>query len=64
MADEDKIKNKAQQAKGKAKKAAGEMTDDERMKNEGKSDESKAKMKQAGEHAKDTARSARDAFKK
>jgi uncharacterized protein YjbJ (UPF0337 family) len=64
MAREDKIKNKAQQATGKAKQVAGEATDNEDMKDEGKSDQAKADMKQAGEHAKDTARSARDAFKK
>ena len=64
MAHDDKIKNKTQQATGKGKEVVGEATDDESMKNEGKSDQAKAKTKQAAEHAKDSARSARDAFKK
>ena len=49
----DKIKNTAEDAKGNAKEAAGRVTGNERLEAEGKVDQSKADLKQAGEKAKD-----------
>jgi len=50
---DDKIKNDATDAKGKAKEAAGKATDDERMEAEGKGDQISADVKGAGEKVKD-----------
>ena len=41
---------------GKAKEAAGKATDDEQLEAEGKVDQSKADLKQAGEKVKDAFR--------
>jgi uncharacterized protein YjbJ (UPF0337 family) len=49
----DKAKNAAQDAKGKAKEAAGKSTDNDRLETEGKADQSKADVKNAGEKVKD-----------
>lgn len=49
----DKIKNAAEDAKGTAKEATGRATGNERLEAEGKVDQSKADLKQAGEKAKD-----------
>ena len=53
MGTEDKARNTAEDVKGKAKEAAGKVTDDERLEAEGKTDQSKADLKQAGENVKD-----------
>ncbi|WP_168625559.1 MULTISPECIES: CsbD family protein [unclassified Cryobacterium] len=53
MGADDKMKNKAEEVAGKAKEAAGKMTDDERLEAEGKGDQTKANLKQAGENVKD-----------
>jgi uncharacterized protein YjbJ (UPF0337 family) len=53
MGADDKMKNAAEEAAGKAKEAAGKMTDDERLEAEGKGDQTKANLKQAGENVKD-----------
>lgn len=53
MGTGDKIHNAAEEAKGKAKEAAGEATDDEHLEAEGKADQAKASLKQAGEKVKD-----------
>lgn len=53
MGPEDKFANKAEELKGKAKERLGDLTDDEQMENEGKRDETKANLKQAGEKIKD-----------
>jgi uncharacterized protein YjbJ (UPF0337 family) len=53
----DKAKNKTQAAKGKVKKGAGKALDDPYMEGEGKADQVKGNLKQAGEKVK-------DAFKK
>lgn len=53
MGASDKLRNKMDEAKGKAKEAVGDAKDDERLKAEGRSDQSKADIKQAGEKAKD-----------
>jgi uncharacterized protein YjbJ (UPF0337 family) len=57
MGLDDKIDNAAEKLGGKGKEAAGEATGDDRLKAEGKGDQAKADLKQAGEKVK-------DAFKK
>jgi uncharacterized protein YjbJ (UPF0337 family) len=54
---DDKMRNKAEAAKGKGKEKAGEATDDERMVGEGRGEQTRSDLKQAGEKVK-------DAFKK
>ncbi|WP_034648135.1 CsbD family protein [Cellulomonas sp. HZM] len=53
MGLDDKIRNTAEEAKGKIKEAAGKATDDEKLEAEGKGDQAKADVKQAGEKVKD-----------
>ena len=53
MGAEDKLSNKAEELKGKAKEGIGDVTDDEQMENEGRRDQTKANLKQAGEKIKD-----------
>jgi uncharacterized protein YjbJ (UPF0337 family) len=53
MSNEDKIKNKGEGVLGKAKEGLGDATDDQSLANEGKKDQSKADLKQAGEKVKD-----------
>lgn len=57
MGRENKAANKVTEAKGKIKKKAGQATDNPDLEAEGRVEESKADLKQAGEKAK-------DAFKK
>ena len=57
MSAADKAKDKAQAAKGKVKKETGKALDDPYLEGEGKADQVKGNMKQAGEKVK-------DAFKK
>lgn len=49
----DKIENESEKLTGKAKEAAGKATDDGSLEAEGKVDQSKADIKQAGEKVKD-----------
>jgi uncharacterized protein YjbJ (UPF0337 family) len=49
----DKAKNKAQELSGKAKEAVGKVTGDKSTENEGKSDQVKSNLKDAGEKVKD-----------
>ena len=53
MGTEDKFKNQAEGALGSAKEKIGDATDDESMQAEGKTEQSKADLKQAGEKVKD-----------
>ena len=53
MATEDKINNKAEELKGKAKEAVGKATNDDELANQGKRDQAKGNLKQAGEKVKD-----------
>lgn len=53
----DKIEHAAEEAKGKIKEGTGKATDDERLEAEGRGEQSKANLKQAGDDV-------RDAFKK
>jgi uncharacterized protein YjbJ (UPF0337 family) len=54
MGLDDKIGNAAEKAGGKAKEAAGAATDNERLEAEGKGDQAKADLKNAGEKVKDS----------
>jgi uncharacterized protein YjbJ (UPF0337 family) len=45
--------SKFDEAKGRVKEAAGDLTDDERLKREGKADQAGAKAKEAVEDVKD-----------
>jgi uncharacterized protein YjbJ (UPF0337 family) len=56
MGLDDKIENTSAKLAGKAKETAGEATDDERLEAEGKMDQTKADLKQAGEKVKDAFR--------
>lgn len=53
MGLDDKIKNKAEDAGGKAKEAAGTAHGDEELRQEGKTDQQKSSLKDAGENIKD-----------
>jgi len=57
MSTEDKIKNKIEDLGGKAKEAVGKVTKDRDTRNEGRADQAKSNLKDAGEKVK-------DAFKK
>jgi uncharacterized protein YjbJ (UPF0337 family) len=49
----DKMKDKAQVAKGETKQKVGDATDNEQWQAEGKADQVKGNLKQAGEKVKD-----------
>jgi uncharacterized protein YjbJ (UPF0337 family) len=53
MGYDDKVDNASEDVAGKLKEAAGKATDDERLEAEGKTDQAKADLKQAGEKVKD-----------
>jgi len=53
MAMGDKMKHAAEEAKGKVKEATGRATDNESLEAEGRADQAKADLKQAGDKAKD-----------
>ncbi|MBK8468335.1 MAG: CsbD family protein [Candidatus Phosphoribacter sp.] len=53
MSATDKVKNVAEDLKGKAKEAAGKITGDEGLEAEGRGDQIKADVKKAGENIKD-----------
>jgi uncharacterized protein YjbJ (UPF0337 family) len=57
MATDDKIDNAAENLGGKVKEGVGRATDDEQLETEGKTDQAKASVKQAGEKIKDVFRS-------
>jgi uncharacterized protein YjbJ (UPF0337 family) len=58
MSGEDKLRNKGQELKGQAKEGVGRATDDEQLEAEGRADQTKSNVKQAGEKAKDAVRGA------
>jgi uncharacterized protein YjbJ (UPF0337 family) len=62
MSAKDKIKNAAQDVSGKAKQATGEATGDRDTEMEGRSDQVKADVKNAGEQAKDAAGKVKQSF--
>ncbi|WP_345496737.1 CsbD family protein [Nocardia callitridis] len=49
----DKAQNKAEELAGQAKEKLGQVTGDEDSENEGKADQAKSNLKDAGEKAKD-----------
>ncbi|WP_349898810.1 CsbD family protein [Parafrigoribacterium soli] len=53
MGLDDKAENAAEKLGGKGKEAVGKATDDEKLEAEGKGDQFKANMKEAGENVKD-----------
>jgi uncharacterized protein YjbJ (UPF0337 family) len=53
MGIDDKVKNAAQEAKGKIKEGLGDLTDNPKLQAEGKADQAAANVKQAGEDVKD-----------
>ena len=53
MGKDDKVDNKVEDIKGKAKEGIGKATDDKSLENQGKKDQAKSDLKQAGEKAKD-----------
>ncbi|WP_422745230.1 CsbD family protein [Mycobacterium sp. WMMD1722] len=57
MSGTDKANNKIEELGGKAKEAVGKVTGDQSTENEGKGDQAKSDLKDAGEKVK-------DAFKK
>ena len=56
MSTEKKAADKATEVKGKIKKRAGQATDDAGLEAEGRAEESKGALKQAGEKVKDALR--------
>jgi len=64
MGLDDKIRNSAEEAAGKVKETTGQATDNEELEAEGKADQVKANVKQAGEKVKDAAKDAADSFKR
>jgi len=57
MSATDKIKNKAQAAKGQIKKTSGEVTNNRRLESEGKEERAAGELRQAGEKVKDAVES-------
>jgi uncharacterized protein YjbJ (UPF0337 family) len=57
MAGDKKAKHAGEKVKGKVKEGAGKITGNERLKAEGKAEQSKADVKQGGEKVKDAAKS-------
>ena len=53
MTTTDKAKNTGQQAKGKMKEAAGKLSGNGKLRAEGRADQTKGNLKQAGEKVKD-----------
>lgn len=53
MGLDDKIKNEAEDSKGKIKETAGDATDNKKLEAEGKGDQASASVKKAGENIKD-----------
>jgi uncharacterized protein YjbJ (UPF0337 family) len=56
MGYDDKVRNQSENASGKVKEGVGKVTDNERLEAEGKGDQIKANLKQAGEKVKDAFR--------
>jgi len=55
MSTKDRASNRAQDAKGRVKEAAGRVTGNRDLKNKGKTDQAKAGAKNVGEDLKDAA---------
>jgi uncharacterized protein YjbJ (UPF0337 family) len=57
MGTDDKIDNKTQELTGKVKEGVGRATDDENLEAQGRNDQTKSHLKQAGEKVKDAFKS-------
>jgi len=57
MSAKDKLKNKVQEIKGQAKKKTGKATNNRDLEAEGKADQAKGNLKNAGEQVKDAFKS-------
>ena len=57
MGLDDKIDNKSEELRGKAKEAVGRATDDDELEAQGRADQAKSNVKQAGEKIKDAFKS-------
>lgn len=57
MSTKDKISNKTEELRGKVKEGVGDATDDRSLERQGKNDQAKGNLKQAGEKVKDAFRS-------
>jgi uncharacterized protein YjbJ (UPF0337 family) len=53
MGYDDKVQNQSENVAGKVKEGVGKATDDEQLEAEGKADQFKSNLKQAGEKVKD-----------
>ena len=53
MTTTDKAKNTGQQAKGKMKEAVGKLSGNDKLRAEGRADQTKGNLKQVGEKVKD-----------
>jgi uncharacterized protein YjbJ (UPF0337 family) len=60
----DKLKNKLQMGKGRAKEGTGRAVGNPRLEAEGQGDRVSGATKQVGEQVKDAGKNVRDAFKK
>jgi tRNA (adenine57-N1/adenine58-N1)-methyltransferase len=58
VATDDKLRNEGQDLKGKAKETIGRATDDEELEAQGRTDQTKASLKDAGEKVKDAIKDA------
>jgi uncharacterized protein YjbJ (UPF0337 family) len=58
MGTDDKIENKKDELAGKAKEAVGSATGDDALERQGRNDQAKSGLKQAGEKVKDAAKDA------
>ena len=58
MATDDKLRNQGEDLKGKAKETVGRATDDEELEAQGRTDQAKANLKDAGEKVKDAIKDA------
>ena len=58
MGTDDKLRNQGEDLKGKAKETVGRATDDEELEAQGRADQSKADLKNAGEKVKDAIKDA------
>jgi uncharacterized protein YjbJ (UPF0337 family) len=58
MATDDKLRNQGEDLKGKAKETIGRATDDEELEAQGRTDQTKASLKDAGEKVKDAIKDA------
>ena len=58
MGTDDKARNKSEELTGKAKEGLGRATDDEELEAQGRADQAKSSLKDAGEKVKDAIKDA------